>query len=81
MKKILLRNSIKSSNATNCLELDSDPVGSVFNFYWKKKRETLLYEDTSEIEDDDDENNNIITPINIQGSWKRIYYIILADIL
>lgn len=46
MKKILLRNSIKNSNTTNCLELDSYPVGSVFDFYWKKKkREILLYDE------------------------------------
>lgn len=37
MRQILLRNDIRNSQSTNCLELDNDPIGAVFDMYWKKK--------------------------------------------
>lgn len=53
MRKLLLRNSIKNSNNGNCLEINNDPVGSVFDFTWKKKQKVNLLEN---IEVEDEEN-------------------------
>lgn len=87
MRKILLRNNIKlTDNNYNCLELDNDPVGSVFDFVWKKKKkETVLYEENN-IESSEDEiisdrntnidqNNNIERPHIKHLQQNILYYI------
>lgn len=79
IRKLLLRNNIKLTDNYNCLELDNDPVGSVFNFIWKKKRkETILYEE-SDIESNSDEINerniNIERPYNENLQHNMLYYI------
>lgn len=39
LRQILMRNSIKSnSTSLNCLELDNDPNGEIFDIVWKKKK-------------------------------------------
>jgi len=38
MRKLLLRNSVKNSNNGNCIQINDDPIGSMFDFTWKKKR-------------------------------------------
>lgn len=79
MRQILLRNNIKSSNSTNCLELDNDPIGSIFDFTWKKKRkDDDFYEDNVEIEEyNADEINNNIDMTQIVGTLEEniLYYI------
>lgn len=43
-RQILMRNSIKiNSTSLNCLELDSDPRGEIFDIVWKKKRKICSY--------------------------------------
>lgn len=66
IRKLLFRNSIKSSNNINCIQFDTDPLGSVFDLTWKKKRkETIVHEENSET---DDENNNTDTSIILQNT-------------
>jgi len=60
MRQILLRNEIRGSANSNCLHLDSDPSGTIFQFIWKKKQQNINFEST----DDIDENNNKITIVN-----------------
>lgn len=59
MRQILLRNEIRGSQNSNCLHLDSDPTGTIFQFIWKKKKEQ-----NSIFENIDDESDNEIETFN-----------------
>ena len=52
MKQILLRNWIQPSKTANSVSLDQEPVGSLFEITWcrKKKFETNLYDEISDAE-------------------------------
>lgn len=55
MRQILMRNSLKStSQSTNCIEIDHDPVGLIYDIVWKKKKE----ENVLSYIDIEPENNN-----------------------
>ncbi|EFN74744.1 THAP domain-containing protein 9, partial [Camponotus floridanus] len=59
MRQILLRNEIKGSPNSNCLHLDSDPTGTMYQFIWKKKKQqNAIFESI------DDESDNEIETFN-----------------
>lgn len=59
MRQILLRNEIRGSPNSNCLHLDSDPSGTMYQFIWKKKKQqNAIFESM------DDESDNEIETFN-----------------
>ncbi|KYM93987.1 THAP domain-containing protein 9 [Cyphomyrmex costatus] len=66
MRQILLKNDIKSSTNSNCLHLDSDPIGSVFQFIWKKKKQEndAIF---NSIDDESDDETEIINDRSISN--------------
>lgn len=63
MRQILMHNNIKNSSNMNCIELDNDFNGSIFEFRWKKKRQESLFNNNVILETENDENNNQILNI------------------
>jgi len=53
MKKLLLRNNVKNSNNGNCIQINDDPIGLMFDFTWKKKRKKEMLEESIEIENEE----------------------------
>jgi len=54
-----MRNDIKTnSKSLNCLELDNDPIGAVFDIVWKRKIKdnTLLCADLDNSGNSEDDN-------------------------
>jgi len=38
IRKLVLWNNVKNSNNGNCIQINDDPTGSMFDSTWKKKR-------------------------------------------
>lgn len=77
MRKLLLRNNIRNSSNTNCLQLDTDPVGSLFELTWPKKtKEFTLFEQNIETDNDDLNNNTENSKIIIEPLQENIIYYI-----
>jgi len=72
----------------NCIELDNDSNGSVYEFRWKKKKQESLFNNLIlETENDDDEYNsdqifsNIIIPEHLRNLRDNILYYISGYIV
>lgn len=50
MQQILLRNNIRNSQSANCMELNNDPTGAIFDILWKQKKEKNMFMINTDIE-------------------------------
>jgi len=83
MRQILLHNDIKSTQSLNCIELDNDPIGAVFDILWKQKRKENMF--TADIDVDILYNNDelpeeFIIPSHLADISENIIYYIAGYI-
>lgn len=84
MRQILMRNSIKCSKSMNCIEMDNDPVGAIFDIVWKdKSKENILscvnIDESENVEEDF--STKLLLPTNLQIISENILYYIAGYIV
>jgi len=65
MRKLVLGNNVKNSNNGNCIQINDDSIGSMFDF-GKKKRKKEMLEESIEIENEENiiDNENEVDVID-----------------
>lgn len=77
MKQILMKNSISASTSTNCIALDSDLVGSVFEIKWNKRSSPLILTESKHEKNDNAQTmiSNFLSTKLTDIKDKALFYI------